>query len=130
MPPSMTDVAAVPWDQLLVLIEGGHVVPVLGEELLSCDVQGVPTSFCGLLAAGLAKELKVEFRPGDSLGTVASRVVRSSSSRDAQTIYPTIKSLIDRPPLRGMQPSSVLNKLAAIRSFQIFVTMGCDDMLS
>jgi hypothetical protein len=125
----MTNDPTVPWDQLLVLIEGGHVVPVLGEELPSCDVGGVPTSFCGLLAEALANELSVEYQVGDSLSTVASRVVRSSSSRDAQTIYPTIKTLLDRPPLRTLQPSSVLNKLAEIRSFPMFVTTSCDDML-
>jgi hypothetical protein len=124
----MAELGAIPWDQLLVLIDGGHVVPVLGEDLPSCDKSGVATNFCGLLAEAVAGELKVEFRPGDTLASVASRLVRTA--RDAQTIYPTIKSLLDRPPLRDLRPSSSLMKLAEIRPFKMFVTTSCDDMLS
>src|SRR5438132_7710407 len=77
------------WRPLLVLVEAGEVVPIVGRELLRL---GTPPDFTHLytwLAERVARRLGVTFDPSeqtkDPLNTVACRYLERSD--DARQIY-------------------------------------------
>jgi hypothetical protein len=115
---------SVAWEPLLELIEEGHVVPILGEELLQIVVDGRVCRLHDVLAARVAEALGVPAQPGDTLNTVAGHFVGRGG--DLQSIYPTLKAL-SRDLLRKIRPPDSLLKLAAIRDFRLFVTTTFDD---
>jgi hypothetical protein len=114
------------WEPLLELIEEGHVVPVVGEELLTVTIDGTPRRLYEYLAEHLAAVLDVPWRPGDALNAVAGRFVGAGG--DIQTLYPTLKAL-SRDELRKCQVPEPLARLAAIRHFRLFLATTFDDLL-
>lgn len=117
------------WRDLLLLIESGRVVPVVGQELLVVDGPEGPVNLRAWMAARLAEALKVEFDPahqGDPLSAVACRYL--ATNHDERPIYLHLYRIHQQLPALGLPPS--LRRLAAIEPFKLFVTTNFDDSLS
>jgi hypothetical protein len=108
------------WDQLLQLIEEGHVVPVVGQDLLTIQIDGQSRPLYLWLAEKLAEYLEV---PGEglpetnALHEVASRFLAQGGQ--LEDIYSAIKSIA---PREGVEIPEALLQLARIRPFKLFVT--------
>jgi hypothetical protein len=116
------------WDQLLQLIEEGRVIPVVGQDLLQVEIDGVMVPVYRWLAERLAEYLEV---PGEdlpeagALHEVASRFLAQGG--ELEEIYPAIKSIA--PPRESFAIPEALLQLARIRPFKLFVTTTFGPML-
>jgi hypothetical protein len=115
------------WEPLLELIEEGHVVPVVGEELLTVTIGGRQRRLYDYLSERLAGALDLPWSAGDTLNEVAGRFVGAGG--DIQSLYPTHKAL-SRDELRDCDIPVPLGRLAAIRHFRLFVTTTFDDLMA
>lgn len=113
------------WEQLLTFIEDNRVIPVIGPELLQCNLASETMLLYPYLAKQLADRLDIDFDPGDTLNTVAARYLAKGGDRE--DIYPELMKAM--PLLRHDQLPDPLLKLAGIRSFNLFVTTCFDPLL-
>lgn len=113
------------WEQLLSFIKDGRVIPVIGPELLKCDIDGEITLLYAYLTKHLAKRLDIDFEPTDTLNTVAGRYL--SKGGDREDIYPELVSAM--PSMDKTKLPDALVKLAEIQSFKLFVTTCFDPSL-
>ncbi len=116
------------WDQLLELIAGGHVVPIIGRDVLSMPSQDGTTFFYPFLARRLAEYLEVsgeDLLEGNEFDIVARRYVEKKNR--IEDIYSALKYVM--PPEKDLPMPSPLVKLAAITPFQLFVTTTFDPLL-
>jgi hypothetical protein len=117
------------WRNLLLLIEAGEVVPIVGRELLEVGPRDKPTHLYSWLAERVAAELKVPFDPQeptkDPLNSVACRYLATHD--DARPIYINVFEQSAGLPALGI-PEALL-KLAAIDKFKLFVTTTFDGSL-
>jgi hypothetical protein len=115
------------WDDLISYIEEGLVVPILGQELLRLEVGGVNTTLHRHLAERLANELSVptdRLPPNYGLSQVICAHPPFRERR--QTIYPRIKSILDKAVVPVPEP---LRQLAGIGGFRLFVSTTFDTLL-
>ncbi len=113
------------WEQLLDFIEDGRVIPVIGPELLILEINGETTHLYTYLAQQLARRLKIDFQPEDSLNTVVCRHLSQGGQRE--DIYPDLKRVM--PQLTKIKLPEALIKLAEIRPLNLFVTTSFDPLL-
>ena len=117
------------WAQLLDYIEGGNVVPVVGEALLKLELNGRAGFLYPYLARALAGELGL---PADgeiaepSLNEIACRYLERPSAR-REDIYSALHRFLSGQDLPIPDP---LAKLAEIRCFKLFVTTTFDPLLA
>ncbi len=117
------------WDRLLQYIEGGQVVPVVGQELLSVDVGGQAGLLYEHLARQLAPRLKVPAPDATSrapLNRVACGFLESGG--EPETIYSELQRVV-----KGLGPLAAppsLRKLAAIAPFSFYVSTTLDSLLA
>ncbi len=110
------------WDQLLWMLSEGHVVPVVGEELLQIPGESDETTLYQALAVRYASHFNI------ALEKDLSSTVRNHP--DFQThpseIYWTLTSVYDE-----LNPSipKPLRALAKIRDFNLFVSTTFDNLL-
>jgi TIR domain-containing protein/SIR2-like protein len=115
------------WDRLLLLVERGTVIPIVGAELSLHCVSPDGQSLLMNLARQLAARLRVsaEALPSDApLNEIACRLVASGSS--LQDLYVELYQLLQTSPL---PPSEPLQQLAQITDFQILITTTFDTSL-
>ncbi len=113
------------WEQLLDFIEDGLVIPVIGPELLILEINGETTHLYTYLAQQLARRLKIDFQPEDSLNTVVCRHLSQGGQRE--DIYPDLKRVM--PQITEIKLPEALIKLAEIRPLNLFVTTSFDPLL-
>ncbi|WP_041364259.1 toll/interleukin-1 receptor domain-containing protein [Methylomonas methanica] len=113
------------WEQLIVFIEEGRVIPVIGPELVVVEIGGRPVSLYMYLAEQLAKRLGIDAKPADTLNTVACRYLAQGGQRE--DLYPTVKLVLTDLSLDKMPETLV--KLAKIRPLKLFVTTCFDPYL-
>lgn len=113
------------WEQLMVFIEEGRVIPVIGPELIVLEIGGRPVSLYTHLAEQLATRLGIGVRPADTLNTVACRYLAQGGQRE--DIYPTLKLILSELSPDNMPETLV--KLAKIRPLKLFVTTCFDPYL-
>lgn len=117
------------WEELLQLIEEGRVIPVVGRDLLTVDVNGEQVFLYHWLARELAAALGVT--PDDdvkltSLNAVASQYLAKGG--EPEKIYNRLHRLLRaRADLPIPEP---LRKLAAIQPFTLFVSTTFDSLLA
>ena len=116
------------WEDLLLQIEDGRVIPVVGPDLLTIR-SGQRTSLLNThLAERFAQELGVE-RAGLpeelSLQKVALRYIADSGK--PQRVYARLKAVMDGLTLAPPEP---LRKLAAITDFNLYVSTTFDGLLA
>ena len=116
------------WDDLLGFIKGGKVVPVIGPDLLTVQIDGQEILLYHYLARRLAIELKVEdggdLPPDMTINHVVCKYLQAGGSQ--AKIYLRINSILQSTPL-GI-PNS-LRKLARIKPFQLFVSTTFDSLM-
>jgi hypothetical protein len=116
------------WDQLLQLIEEGHVVPIVGRDLLLVSHQNREVLLYPFLAQRLAEYLDVfagELPEGDEINTVVYRYMEKG--HQVEDIYSALKMVM--PADHDLAVPASLAKLAAIRPLKIFVTTTFDSLL-
>ena len=101
------------WTELLQLIRGGLVVPVLGNELLQIEE----------VAKDLSAELGLPAPHAQSLNAVACRFLEERGPRRMSTVYSTLRTLLESGKYPVAEP---LRKLAAIAPLQVFLTTAFD----
>ncbi len=117
------------WRDLLLLIEAGEVVPVVGRDLLEVGPPEARVHLYSWLAERVAARLRVPFEAADAatdpLNAVACRYLETRS--DPRQIYTSVYEEARGFPALGV-PESLL-KLAAIDRFKLFVTTTFDNSL-
>jgi hypothetical protein len=122
--------SAIFWEILIQLIEEGHVIPLVGRDLLIVNDASGPKLFYPYLAEKLAISLGVspENLPDDEeLNEVACRYITQGNR--VEDIYPALKTVASRAEAALQVPEPLL-KLAAIRPLRFFVTTTFDSFLS
>ena len=114
------------WEQLLDFIEDGRVIPVIGQELLSLEMNGEKTLLYDYLAKQLAKRLQIDLQPADTLNSVACRYLSEGGQRE--DIYPELKRAMST--LAEMNSPDALIKLCEITPLKLFVTTCFDTLLA
>jgi hypothetical protein len=112
------------WDDLLLYLEQGQVIPIIGQDLLAVEIEGRSVNAYRLMAERLAEDLRIstELLPQNfTLSQVIAACPRFREKRSL--IYSQTKAIFDRIPLA--LPES-LRLLARIPVFRIFVTTTFD----
>ncbi|MEZ4269377.1 MAG: SIR2 family protein, partial [Myxococcota bacterium] len=123
----MTLPTAFEWEDLLLYIEDGHVVPVVGRELLRVTIDGEELLLDHWLGRRLAEALRVDtdgLPEGFGVDTVSHRFLEGRGRR--QTIYSRLRSIIEERPL---PVPDALRQLAEIRGLSLFVSTTFDDLM-
>jgi hypothetical protein len=115
------------WEQLLQLIEEERVVPIVGRDALTLDLDGRQVLLYDLLAERLAAKLGLPAAPSPvSLNTVACGYLADGGElEDIYSVLKTILSAADGLPI----PQPLLD-LAGIRPLKLFVSTTFDPLLA
>ena len=117
------------WRDLLLLVEAGEVVPIVGRDLLRVGPAGPEAHLYRWLAERVAGRLKIPFDsigPAvDPLNAVACKYLERND--DARQIYISVYEEAKGLSARGIPESLV--KLAEIDRFKLFVTTIFDSSL-
>lgn len=115
------------WDDLLEYIEDRAVIPILGPELLTVEVEGRETLLLPWAAARLAERLGLNdpSQPAPvTLHEVAARHLQRGGQRE--DLYSRLRSVFKDVPLR---PGECLRQLARVRHFRLYLTTTPDAAL-
>ncbi len=126
---AITDAADLFWNDLLLSIEKGKVIPVLGPDLLMVQIDGVELTLYSWLAQQLAAMNKVvpfDLPPSFGLNDVVARHVKQGGDRNA--LYAQITHCLSDPRLVPNVPA--LYGLATILPLSLFVTLSFDSLLA
>jgi hypothetical protein len=110
------------WDELLLHVRDGRVVPVIGSELFQVEHEGKRVSAEALIARDFATALKVQvpFDPSLRISDVALRFLQAHG--DPRRLYTNLKKVLGQRPLPVPEP---LRQLASIRELRLFLTTSC-----
>lgn len=114
-------------DELLIQINDGRVIPIIGPELLQVEVNGTPVALYDHVARRLAEQLRLADqlpKDGYTLQDVAAAHTRAGG--DIERVYTKIygilkESTFTTPP--------ALRKLARIDGIRLYVTTTFDSLL-
>jgi TIR domain len=117
------------WEQLLQFIEEGHVIPVVGQELLTTSVGGRSIGLYSYLAEQLCERLGKRLGPRPvegalTLNEVACRYLAKGG--ELEDLYSTLKTIMPRPD--ALQIPAQLLQLAEM-PFKLFVSVTFDTLL-
>lgn len=113
------------WEDLIDLIEGGNVLPVVGQGATTMGADD--TLLAPWLAGRLAEKLNLnpaEVSSKPSLNEVICRYLVNGGERD-KAYTRIFRILRDEAPL----PGKTLERLASIRGFQLFISTMFDPLL-
>jgi hypothetical protein len=117
------------WRDLLLLIEAGEVIPIVGRELLEVPTPSGKKPLYAWLAERVAKTLGVPFDPaqptGDPLNDVACRYLKDHD--DPRQIYITVFE--EARGIAALGIPEALQQLASIDRFKLLVTTTFDNCL-
>ena len=115
------------WGQLMLSIAKGAVVPVIGPELLSVEVDGRDVNLYRHVAERLALELDMEtpLSADDDLGDVVTHYMARPGSMRADVYYVVWSILRD---LKCAAPKP-LRQLAEIEGFRLFISTTFDSLM-
>jgi hypothetical protein len=119
-----TNVDNLFWEDLLLYLEQGQVIPIIGQDLLTVEIEGRSVNAYRLMAERLVQDLGISadlLPEGFTLSQVIAAYPRFREKRSL--IYSQTKATFDRLPV--IVPES-LRLLAQIPAFQIFVTTTFD----
>jgi hypothetical protein len=117
------------WEDLLLWIEDGRVIPVIGPELVTVDDGGTQVPLYSWLARRLAEEIGMPLADLPDPFDLNDVVVKSLRSHNDQRdeIYSTLRRILSRVP---SDPSPALTALAGIQGFKLFVSLTFDSQLA
>src|SRR5881394_1103283 len=111
----MTDNLEDFWDDLLQFIEDRRVIPIVGPDLLTAEIDGRRTTFHEVIARRLAEKLRVPPDPGrTTLESVARAFLGRGGRREE--IYPKLRTATRES---AFTPPPALEKLASIDAFDL-----------
>jgi hypothetical protein len=116
------------WEELLLCLTDGRVIPVIGRELLMVEVDGHAVSLDRYLADRVAASLGIpesSLPPDFDLNDLSLAQDKRQGGR--RKLYSRIKAVMDGRPL---QAPDALRKLARITDFNLYVTLTFDSLLS
>jgi hypothetical protein len=110
------------WDELLLHVRDGRVVPVIGSELFQVEHEGARISAEALIARDFAAALKVQvpFDPRLRISDVALRFLQARG--DPRRLYTNLKKVLGQSKVPVPEP---LRQLASIRELRLFLTTSC-----
>jgi TIR domain/SIR2-like domain len=117
------------WERLLQYIEDGAVIPVVGQELLSVEVEGRTVLLYEYLAQRLAQRLAVAAPDAGShapLNRVACSFLETGG--EPERIYSELQRVMK--DVGALKPPEPLRQLAAIAPFSLFVSTTFDSLLA
>ncbi|MCW5632913.1 MAG: toll/interleukin-1 receptor domain-containing protein [Rubrivivax sp.] len=115
------------WDDLLLFIEDGRVIPVIGPELVTVADGDTSLPLVQWLARGLARVLELpaaDLPAAFDLNDVVALHVRRGGERDM--LYARLLQLLRKAPAA---PAPALAALAGIAPLKLFVSMCFDSQL-
>ncbi len=124
------------WEELLAQMEAGHVVPVVGPELLTIQVDGQPEPLYRVVAMNLLAKYGFDgsaevnrLRPHHELHDAVGVLVRGG--RRVQDLYRPVNDQLRTLLAQGIVslPQPLLD-LAGIEAFRLFLTTTPDDLLA
>ncbi|MEW6266584.1 MAG: toll/interleukin-1 receptor domain-containing protein [Thermodesulfobacteriota bacterium] len=116
------------WDDLIQFIEEKSVIPIIGPELLTLEIDGRTTTVYQHLGGLLADSLRVprDGLPAEfTLSDVILAYLGTPGSR-REFMYRRMRSILTDTPLPTPEP---LRRLAGIGAFNLFVTTTIDSLL-
>lgn len=114
------------WDELLMFVRDGRVVPVVGDHLLRVEVDGRATTVEAQLACRLAADLRVALPAGEPrLAEVAFRYLQGRGQ--ARRLYPRLTAILEGC---AFEVPTALRQLAEIRAFPLLLTTSFTPLLS
>jgi hypothetical protein len=116
------------WEQLLLLVDEGRVIPVIGPDLLLLPLADPQVLLYPFLAERMTQylELNEDEPPAEeSLNSVACRYL--AKGNDPEDIYSALRAVM--PGEDELPIPETLIKLAGIGSFKIFVSITFDSLL-
>ena len=117
------------WNDLLLSIEKGKLIPVLGPDLLRVQVEGGELPLYQWLAQQLAAMNQIvlaDLPPGYGLNEVVAHHVKKGGERNA--LYVQITHALATANFSPLVPA--LHALASIRPLNLFVTLSFDALLA
>ena len=116
------------WEQLLLVIDEGRVIPVIGPDLLLLPLADEPVLLYPFLAERLAQYLELvedESPPPATLNAVAGRYL--AKGNDPEDVYSALKAVM--PGEEDLPIPEPLIKLGGITSFKLYVSITFDSLL-
>jgi hypothetical protein len=115
------------WEELLLFMEEGKVIPVIGPELVTIKEGETTVSLTHWLAQRLAERIELPLSdlpdPFDLNDVVAQSIHRGD---DRDELYPGIFQILRTAPT---QPSHAICSLASIPNLKLFVSLTFDHQL-
>ena len=123
----MTEPTEKFWKRLLLHLEEGKVIPVIGPELVTIEEAGTSIPLYHWLARTLAEQIDLPWSdlpdPFD-LNNVVSQSIRNGEDRDE--LYPRLLQILRKAPTTL---SPALCALVSIPNFKLFVSLTFDSQL-
>ncbi len=117
------------WNQLLRFIDEGHMVPIIGCELLTIEGDRGPEPLCSYLARRLAEYLDVETEEVEGMASLNAVACRYKAG-NPQLIEEVYSALLEVMPAEDQLPiPEPLRKLAEIEPLKLFVSTTFDPLL-
>ena len=116
------------WDDLIQFIEEESVIPIVGQELLTVDIDGKTIPLYQHLAERLAHSLRLapeQIQAPLNLDQVVYQFLQMPGSR-RELLYRRMRSILNDLPLVAPEP---LRLLAGIRPLKLFISTTCDSLL-
>jgi hypothetical protein len=124
----ITSLPAAQLDQIVDLIAQGHVVPIVGEDLLAIETPTGPRPISQVVAERLAASLALSPIPGATLSDVAAAFLATGPRAKMQRVRAELAAII-KADVPIWQPAAVLCDLATIDAFTLFISTGLDPLL-
>src|SRR5262249_23070173 len=114
------------WNELLAYLEDGRVIPILGPDLLTIEVQGRRMLLDRYLALELAGGLALRREELSADPTLAEVVCHFLHLKGPRSLYLSIYDIMQKA---SFDPPGPLLQLARIPRFNLFVTTTFDPLL-
>lgn len=114
------------WDEVLLYVEHGSVIPILGPDLLQVEVDGQPMLLDRFVATQLAAKFSLPIADWKEEPALNRVICELLGSRRRESVYAAIFGIMQKANFATPKP---LQQLAEIRHFQLFVTTTYDSLL-
>ena len=121
------------WDDLLAYVEEKQVIPVVGSELLTIEVDGATVPLYRAVGEQLLAKYGVAvpdggLRPNQELNDAVALLANRNRPR-LEDLYRPVHDILEKLIEQDPEPPRVLLKLAEISQFDLFATTTPDDLL-